>query len=585
MGTFDLEKCRDDFNFYATNLLKIKTEPPYPKIVPFNLRSSQVKLDKLFEQEMSIKGYVRINVLKARREGISTYVEGRIFHKVSTNPNTNAFIVAHDKDALSTIFDMSKLFYDCLPVDYRPMKRYSSKKELVFENPNDKSRFTEPGLRSKIEVFSANKVTASRSGGYSAAHFSEVAFYEDAETLLTATVPSIPDAPGTFIVRESTANGRGDFFHHEWGLAKEGKSNFKNIFFSWLEFEEYKIDLNDRQERDILNNLDEEEKVLRERYHAKPGQLGWRRQKLLDYHGDVDKFHQEYPTTDEEAFISSGTPYFSRNRIREYALKVAPPVFRGDITGYGLIDHPEGELKIWEYPQPGLEYVMGVDVGGGEEGGDHSVIEVICVPKGTPIVVQVAEWCGIIDPVILGEKCIRLAQLYNDALISPETNNHGLTTLNEIKEHYWNIYRWQYFDKFGKTYSQRLGWNTNVATRPLLCDYASAAINADIIVLRSEALVDELMSFIKRPGILYGGSADNGSFDDRVMAFLIALFTMAHSNQSSSLLRELGVLTMNPIIVPETKVILSAHDHDLPMIHSGQQHHEFYGNDRGWLNY
>ena len=334
----DIDVTRlNDFTYYAPHLLRVKTKPPSPQIVPFQFWPEQQALNNLFESELRERGYVRVNVLKSRRVGMSTLTEGRIFHAVHTTPNTHAFIVAHDKDGLNTIFDMSKLFYECLPPRFKPLKRYSSKKELVFENPNDKTRFIEPGLRSKIEVFSANKVTASRSGGYSYAHFSEVAFYQQAEELLTAVIPSIPDVPGTMIVRESTANGRGDFFHNEWLLAKEGESNYKNIFFSWLGFKEYRAPtLPDKQARQLLSTLDDEEKVLRKKYKATPEQLWWRRSKLLDYHGDVDKFHQEYPTTDTEAFIASGSPYFSRQRIREYMTKVVEPDFTGDIDAKRL---------------------------------------------------------------------------------------------------------------------------------------------------------------------------------------------------------------------------------------------------------
>jgi ASC-1-like (ASCH) protein len=35
---------------------------------------------------------------------------------------------------------MSKLFYDMLPVDVKPMRRYDNKKQMVFENPDQKAR-------------------------------------------------------------------------------------------------------------------------------------------------------------------------------------------------------------------------------------------------------------------------------------------------------------------------------------------------------------------------------------------------------------------------------------------------------------
>lgn len=573
------------FKYYSENFLKIKTEPPASRVLPFKMNNVQARLDKVFERKLRKHQPIRIVVLKARREGVSTYIEGRLFHKVHTTPNTNAFIIAQDKDALSRIFDMSKLFYDCLPAELRPMKRYSSKKELLFENPNDKDRFLNPGLRSHIEVFSAGKAdSVSRSGGYSCAHFSEVAFYDFPEELVTATVPSIPLVEGTMVIYESTANGRGTWFHDEWLAAKDGQSNFEPIFFSWLEFPDYMQLFNRKQEQEeIIDTLDAEEQTLIQKYHATLEQLNWRRIRLRDFGGDLDKFHQEYPVDDVEAFVSSGKSYFNRLKVRELLNKTSPPEGIGDCTQFGFVENKDGPLSIWHKPEPGYEYVIGVDVGGGTIDGDPSVMEVLRVPRGSPFILQCAEYRDWIDPVVLAGKAVQLGHYYNDAMLAPEINNHGMTTLNEIKNNYWNIYRWQYFDKFGKFYTDKLGWQTHMGTKPLLCDYASACINADVLVIHSEGLVDEMMSFIKnRSGT---GEADEGCNDDRVMAFIIGLFCLAHSYEVSSVLKKLDVFTDHTIAeqVKEEKRIYEKFDHDESYIEPNDLTVD--GRDRSWLNY
>lgn len=704
-----------NFELYCSELLKIKTNMLGPdgrtdeRIIPFFFNHTQAKLNRIWERQLSQNGLIRLIILKARREGISTYTEARLFHKIHTTPNTNAFIIAHDKKSTATIFDMTKLFYESLPKAYKPMKRYSSRKELVLENPDDKTRRTNPGLRSGIDVFTANKITSTRSGGYSCAHFSEVAHYLDAQLLISATAPTIPDSEGSIVVYESTAFGKGGFFYEEWNKAvrslRTGKkySNFYPVFFSWLEFEAYRKPFTDGcDRRELLDTLDPEEKELLAKHKATPEQLHWRRHKLLDV-GDLNLFHQEYPTTPEEAFISSGQCYFNRDKLRHISQFTDEPIKVGDITYHGFIENPEGPLSIWKPPQPGSQYVIGIDVGSGLETGDYSVMEVVQVPRGSPVIEQVAEWAGHLDPVMLAQRAIALARYYNEALLAPEVNNHGQTTLNEIKANYWNIYRWQYFDRFGKHLSQKLGWecvtpetrvltsdmhwtkakeissgdsllafskevllfpsvsqplprrlrhatvtavkrfvaplvrlglrngneitvssnhpflcyepnrerwvearnlrpgmqirsfdanakretpysddcvevseiqpaqegevigletsegtfiaegllshNTNIATRPLLCDYCSACLNADILHIHSKDLISEMFSFIRRPTT--GGEADAGCYDDRVMAFMIAIFCMAHDYQSSSVLQELG-LSPNPIIT-ETK--------------------------------
>ncbi len=588
----DISRIKD-FPYYSSNLLKIKTNMFGPdgeeveRVIPFVLNETQWKLHRAWEHQLATVGYVRIIVLKARRPGISTYVEGRVFQRVHTTPNTHAFIVAHDKGATNTIFEMSRLFYESLPKRFKPMKRYSSKKELVFENPDEKSRFANPGLRSKIEVFPANSATSIRSGGYSCGHFSEVAFFPDDSLFGASASPTIPDIVGSFIVYESTAFGRGGFFHQEWLKATtpgKKRTNFFPIFFSWLEFASYVKKFNDGCSlKELLATLDPEEKELMVKYKATPPQLHWRRHKIFDLEDDLDLFHQEYPTTPEEAFISSGQPYFNRRKVQKLIDNAVDPEWRGEMTPLGFVENEDGPLMMWEKPEKDYDYMLGVDVGGGSDDGDPSVIEVFKVPKGQPILVQVAEWWDICDPVVLAGKVISLATYYNMATVSPEINNHGLTLLNEVKNHYFNIYRWQYFDRYGKYLTNKLGWETNMSTRPLLCDYTSACLNADILIIRSRELAGEMMSFIKRAS--QGGEADAGCYDDRVMAFMICIFCLAHSNLNTTLLQSLGLHT-DPIVEEgKPRMIMSPTDHDYDMMDLASERKSMYEGSMGWLNY
>jgi hypothetical protein len=296
VSTFDLTKVRE-FNYYAPRLLKIKTEKK--EIVPFNLKPIQSRLDAICEDRLKKTGQAFLIILKARREGVSTWSEGRLFHAATTIPNCNTFIIAHNNKSLNTVYQMSQLFYDYLPDQFRPMKRYSSKKELVFENPSDKDRLTQPGLRSRIEVHTSKQSDSVRSGGYACAHFSEVAFFSDPETLMGSTIPTFANVPGAIVILESTANGRGNYFHEEWLNAKAGKSNFYPAFLSWIDFNEYRKPEDQEGEfKEILATMDEEEKMLVQKYKVDISQLHWRRHMLQYFQDDLDLFHQEYPVDD-----------------------------------------------------------------------------------------------------------------------------------------------------------------------------------------------------------------------------------------------------------------------------------------------
>lgn len=590
MPPFDLSRIRD-FKYYAPQLLRIKTDKQ--QIIPFTFNNEQERLHQIWEWQLRTSGMVRLIIDKCRRVGISTYVEGRTFHEDVTVPYTDAFIIAHDKDALDTIFNMSKLFYEELPTQYRPMVRNSNKKELVFENPSKSGRLTDPGLRSAIEVFSANRVQASRSGGYRIAHFSEVAFYSDAERLVTSTTPSIPDHPGTVKVYESTANGRGNFFHTEWIKAKESltlkrkSSNFFPVFFSWLDFADYYTNFRTVDEKeDFISTMDDEEKELQGKWKATLEQLNWRRKKILDLGGDIDKFHQEYPKDDIESFISSGQCYFPRKKLRDMLDRCSPPRKVGDITSFGFTENDDGPLWVWEPPEKGCEYVIGADVGGGITGGDPSVVEILKVPRNSPVIEQVAEWREVIDPIAFAGKVVNLAKWYNEGLVVPETNNHGFATMNEIKQVYWHIYQWEYFDRMGKYVSQKIGWETNQSTKPIMCDYTNGCLNAEIIRIHSAQLIDEMMSFIKN--FSGSGEADVNCYDDRVMSFMMALFVMGHSYHTQSILKEMGMVTdgpQRPEDQEKKQRRIDGMTHDLEQLRY-MDDEEMVGNeDRSWMNY
>ena len=75
---------------------------------------------------------VRIIVLKARRLGMSTYVQGRYFAKAATRTNRNVQIVTHSRSATNSMFNMARRFEENLPAEIKPAVKYSGKNELVW---------------------------------------------------------------------------------------------------------------------------------------------------------------------------------------------------------------------------------------------------------------------------------------------------------------------------------------------------------------------------------------------------------------------------------------------------------------------
>ena len=71
----------NDFDYYAPNVLKIRTKDS--KIVPFKINEAQRRLALVVNKQYAAEQKVRVIILKARQMGLSTWVGGRLFSRVS----------------------------------------------------------------------------------------------------------------------------------------------------------------------------------------------------------------------------------------------------------------------------------------------------------------------------------------------------------------------------------------------------------------------------------------------------------------------------------------------------------------------
>ena len=98
-------------------------------------------------------------------------------------------------------------------------------------------------------------------------------------------------------------------------------------------------------------DLDTEEQALVHNFDVSLEQLAWRAYTIkAKCAGKADRFHQEYPATADEAFLSSGRQYF-RNLS---AVPTTPPRRVGRIDGepirgghLAFKDDPDGPVSIW----------------------------------------------------------------------------------------------------------------------------------------------------------------------------------------------------------------------------------------------
>ena len=172
-------------------------------------------------------------------------------------------------------------------------------------------------------------------------------------------------------------------------------------------------------------------------------------------------------------------------------------------------------LTVWREPVGGRAYCIGVDTAEGLAHGDYSCAQVIDVRAGE----QVAVWHGHIPPDTLANEVHLLALWYNNALTCVESNNHGLTTIVQLRNlGHRNLFRKRTLNTSIAKVSMEFGWKTTRTTKPLLIDDLGMAIRNDEIIVHDRYTLAELRTYVRSSR----GSMNGSPHDDRVMALALS---------------------------------------------------------------
>lgn len=412
-------------------------------------------------------------ILKARQEGISSLILALFTCDFLTKENSRSVVISHEAEATVKLFDRVKFYLQSLEekgVEI-PLK-YNSRHELFF-----------PKRNSTFYIATAGTKALLRGETISNLHFSEIAFYPAAETdkIVLGAMQSV--TPGGRILFESTANGMSGFFYTEWQRAKRGESNFKPHFFSWMDY--YSKEYIDQKRKEFA---------------------------------DLSLFKQEYPSTAEEAFISSGRPFFNLEVLEWYKTNFTKePIKQGYLLPGqppAIEENPRGYWKFWEEPTPGQQYLISADIG---MTGDYSSMGIL-KRKSYELV---ATFHGHLDSGELAQQMAIAGTWYGNALLAPEVNGLGLAILTSLKGlNYSNIYRRSTFDRLSNTTQEQQGFLTTTASRPLaLADLQTAVSEKAIKIYDADCLL-EMQAFV-RDEKTGKPQASPGNHDDRVIMLAI----------------------------------------------------------------
>lgn len=302
--------------------------------VKYSLNVVQDKYYDLLQREYPGMEGVREIVLKARQEGISSFVLALFTVDFLLVPYSVSICISHRKDSTDLLFKKVKFYIDsyCAATGIDPKSILKTDNKNVIENATNHAVFY---------IGTAGAKVGGRGGSARNILFSETAFYQDTE-LITAqeivlgTAQQVPQGKGMIFI-ESTANGLDNFYQKEWERAnlppdREGNkpSVYAPRFFGWEDFYT--------------------EEWVEEKRKEFPNEALWK---------------QEYPRTPDEAFISTGTPYFNNQILKVMLDLYEPPMLFGKFDPDGSIAPGDSietsPVHIYREPEYNEQFVVFAD--------------------------------------------------------------------------------------------------------------------------------------------------------------------------------------------------------------------------------
>jgi len=471
-----------------------------------------------------------------------------MYHLASIKGHFKGMMAAHKEKASRSLFKKVTYFQD-----YNPEPReykYSTKTELTFDKPH----------YSSLTVSTAGDDDLGRAENLQYFHGSECSIWPNCEETLLSVLQTVASEVDTTVILESTANGMGGEWYRRWcqatpadlspilehlgldsskGAMELPKGNpddtdFYAIFLPWHVFPDYALSDSQVPKDFTPTNTEHaffgDEASEQLKYGLSNNQLMWRRKCILNNcGGDIDKFRQEYPACDKEAFLVSGRPVFPLRQLDSLEKRCKEPLIKGSIEyrdGETLIHSNErGHLELWEHPLAGEVYAIGADVSEGlvheTRNTDAHSAHVIKISTGE----TVAKLSGRYDPDLYGNDLVILTLYYNNAHFAFEANNTcGGEVRSAVRRHdrfedLENLYYHEVPDGDGDRMTKKMGHVTDKTNRGTLIGDLKIEIRSMRISIYSKISLQQCQTFVYND--TGKAEASPGEYDDDVMSLAI----------------------------------------------------------------
>ena len=518
----------------------IKIDTKEGDIVAFELNDAQIALYKELCLQRRRGERMRINILKARQLGMSTFIAALYIILTLLVPGQRAVVVADIAENAKKIFEKYQFMYQSLPQwikDVIPLKADNAHELVVAYGAR----------KSSIRVVTVGD-HAGRGTTCQYLHLSEVAFWKDIKSVIKSLNQTVSTKNAySIIIYETTANGVNEY-KNMYDNAVGGNSSFKAVFYPWFLDKDYRMDYNG------FKLMPHEEKLVKE-LHLDLTQIAWYRFKLNEMEGDLNSLKQEYPSTPLEAFITTGSSLFPMDLVLKRKSEILNKKFpryefvwdkkkvseQGDVitlVNPHLMENQIGLITIFEEVKNGHPYIVNVDPAMG--GDDNFVAQVF----DNHSCKQVAKLCINHNSNYqwLGEQIYCLCRYYNNAFLNAECNNPTGTFILEVAEtcgHHF-IYQDNAVDTLSDHYEDRRGYKTKTSNREYMINLTVNAFRDDYQMISDWDTLCEMENFQivrnERTG-KEKAVATSGNHDDHITA-LFGIFLSRRSMIQTTLVSE-----------------------------------------------
>ena len=545
MSGFDLP------NFYKfCNQLKIETKEQGLRKMDHLLGTQTYvmnEIDKGLKQ--GIHFYV---ILKGRQLGITTISLALDLYWHYIHNGLNGTLVTDTEENRDMFRGTLGGYMDGLPKEYKIPVLTHNRNSLSLKN-RSRIFYQVAGLRAKGSL--------GRGKGITFLHGTETSSWGDEEGLASLLASLAETNPKRLYIFESTARGF-NMFHDMYVEAKKARSQIA-IFCGWWRNELYMADPNSDIYRvywdgKLTGEEKEWTKDIKKLYgfEINSRQIAWWRWKLAEGIRDESLMYQEFPPTEDYAFVMTGTSFFSNSRCTDAVKtlrKKNPSYYRysfgANFQDTNVLKSTErlASLKIWEEPIDTAFYVIGADPAyGSSDWADRFCIQVFrCYADGLEQVASFAT--SEMNTYQFAWVICHLAGAYKNSTLNLEVNGPGQAVINEMRnlkrmaanmgtalgkdllDVYGSMqnYIWRRNDTMGAV-SNSIGWLTTSATKERMLTYMKDYFEREMMYIYDMDTIEEMKTMTRQDGGIYASGRNK---DDRVIAAALATAAFAEQVQ------------------------------------------------------